>query len=121
MPALGHDYAYLASTPATTEQKGLTEGIYCSRCGVWLIEQEIIPRLGYDLKLGDADCDEQLTVMDATIIQYNIVSSKTKGVINKSAADVDKNGEVEIVDATHIQRHAASIPTSAAGIGGTVN
>ena len=101
---------YRAGYPATAKQKGLTYGMYCSNCDMWLIEQELIPRTGYDLQLGDVDCDEQLTVMDATFIQYNISDMKKTGVINKSAADVDKSGEVDVADATFIQRYAAGTP-----------
>ena len=49
--------------------------------------------------------------MDATQVQYHIISAKA-GADEKALmyADVDKNGSLEIVDSTFIQRWIVDIP-----------
>ena len=55
---------------------------------------------------GDADGDGQITLMDVTTVQHKLSHMNTGGVDEEAlqSADVDKNGVVEIIDATYIQR-----------------
>ena len=46
--ALGHDEVTDEGTPATCLQTGRSAGSHCSRCGITLEEQTIIPALGHD-------------------------------------------------------------------------
>ena len=57
--------------------------------------------------LGDADGDEVVTILDATMIQRTLVNLPVIAFIEK-AADIDGNG-LDITDATHIQRYLADI------------
>jgi hypothetical protein len=57
---------------------------------------------------GDADCDNRITILDATNIQRVLASLGTTAH-NRFAADVDGDGKVTIIDATFIQRYLASL------------
>ena len=48
IPALGHEEVTDEGTPATCLQTGRSAGSHCSRCGITLEEQTIIPALGHD-------------------------------------------------------------------------
>ena len=65
--------------------------------------------------IGDADCDGEITILDATAIQRHLASLETKA-FDELAADADGDGEVTILDATAIQRWLAGLP-SHEGIG----
>ena len=54
-------------------------------------------------KLGDADGDCDVLILDATVIQRKIESIPV-AYFDDVAADVDGDGEVTILDATFIQR-----------------
>ncbi len=61
-------------------------------------------------KVGDADGDGELSLIDVTYIQRYCALMETG--VNEEVlmnADVDKNGLLEIVDATFVQRHLAGI------------
>ena len=47
VPALGHSEYVDAAIPATCTESGLTEGLHCGRCGLMLLEQEVVPALGH--------------------------------------------------------------------------
>ena len=64
------------------------------------------PSVGY---IGDADGDYQLTVMDATFIQY--LSAGVDSAYNPLNADVDNNGTVNLRDALNILRYKAGVAT----------
>ena len=68
----------------------------------------VIPR---QIIIGDADCDGEVTILDATAIQRFLVNLSNKA-FDESAADADRDGDVTILDATAIQRFLASLPTS---------
>ena len=51
---------------------------------------------------GDADCDGEVTIIDATVIQRVLVNMNVER-FNVKAADVDGKG-LDIIDATLIQR-----------------
>ena len=42
LPALGHDTITVKGYPATCLQDGLTDGVYCQRCGETLVAQEVL-------------------------------------------------------------------------------
>lgn len=61
--------------------------------------------------IGDADGDNAVSVLDATVIQ-RVVASIDVADFNESAADADGDGAVNILDATAIQRNLADLPTN---------
>ena len=58
-----------------------------------------------DYYLGDADCDENVTVSDVTAIQQELAGFDLP-VFNDRAANVD-GGDLDISDALKIQRYVA--------------
>lgn len=56
-----------------------------------------------DFKLGDADNDGKVTILDATAIQRFLAQLSVLS-FNEAAADTDSSGDVDIIDATHIRR-----------------
>lgn len=56
---------------------------------------------------GDADCDGEVTIVDATVIQRVLVNMDWEN-FNVKAADVDGNG-LDIIDATLIQRYLVNM------------
>ena len=63
-----------------------------------------------DKLLGDADGDDSVTIVDATVIQRHLAEIPT-AVYIEAAADADQDGQVTIIDATCIQRWLAELPT----------
>lgn len=59
--------------------------------------------------LGDVDGDNEVSIIDATLIQRKLVEMPVS-IFNELAADVDGNG-LDITDATYIQRFLAEIQT----------
>ena len=59
-------------------------------------------------KLGDADNDGDVTILDATVIQRFLVQLSVPS-FNEAAADTDSSGDVDITDATRIQRFIAGM------------
>ena len=66
--------------------------------------------------LGDADRDGNVTIIDATTIQRELVEFPTT-YFDPETADVDCDEDVSIIDATSIQRYLADLYTEAEGIG----
>ncbi|MBR1535234.1 MAG: dockerin type I repeat-containing protein, partial [Ruminococcus sp.] len=64
---------------------------------------------GGSSKIGDADMDGQVTILDATRIQRVLADLETQ--IDRTAADADYDGKVTIIDATRIQRFIAGLIT----------
>ena len=58
---------------------------------------------------GDVDGDNEVSIIDATLIQRKLVEMPVS-TFNELVADVDGNG-LDITDATYIQRYLAEIPT----------
>lgn len=56
---------------------------------------------------GDADCDGEVTILDATVIQRVLINMEWEP-FNRKAADVNGNG-LDITDATLIQRFNAGL------------
>jgi hypothetical protein len=61
--------------------------------------------------LGDADCDGQVTINDATFIQRILAEYPVNSDFSDLAADVDGSGGVEITDVTFIQLWLAGLRT----------
>lgn len=61
-----------------------------------------------DFKLGDADGDGDVTIMDATAVQRFLAQLSVLS-FNEAAADTDSNGDIEITDATRIRRFIAGM------------
>lgn len=61
-----------------------------------------------DFKLGDADNDGNITILDATAIQRFLAELSVLS-FNEAAADTDSSGDVDITDATRIQRFVAAM------------
>lgn len=62
-----------------------------------------------DRLLGDTDNDDEVTSIDVTLIQRHLVNLITLGADSVSATDIDGSGELEITDATFIQRWLADM------------
>jgi hypothetical protein len=69
--------------------------------------------------LGDVDNDGEVSIIDATYIQRELVGIPVPSDFNEAAADVDGDEEVSILDATYIKRYLAGISVPYA-IGETV-
>ncbi len=59
--------------------------------------------------LGDIDGDEDITIIDATIIQRHIAQLVTIVYDRRICADVDKDTNITVVDATIIQKFVAQL------------
>ncbi|MBQ7218656.1 MAG: starch-binding protein, partial [Ruminococcus sp.] len=65
--------------------------------------------IGSGKLMGDADGDDEVTVLDATRIQRVLASLEQKNADYDIVGDVDQDGEVTILDATAIQRYKAGL------------
>lgn len=64
----------------------------------------------YTAKQGDADGDGEVTLMDVTQVQCYLSSMDTESTEEMLMfADIDKNGLLEVVDATWMQRYIADM------------
>ena len=54
--------------------------------------------------LGDADCDDEVTILDVTVIQRYLVGIPVNN-LDVTAADCDGDEDISIIDATWIQRY----------------
>ena len=61
--------------------------------------------------LGDVDSDEEVTVLDATLIRRHLLDIPTFA-FNEAAADADEDRSVTILDATMIQWRLAGFPSN---------
>ena len=63
----------------------------------------------YDFAKGDVDCDDEITIFDATVIQNFAAGNNDLEHNVRCVADVDNDGDVSILDATVIQRYLAKL------------
>ncbi len=56
-----------------------------------------------DCLMGDTDCDGEISVLDASLIQMYLVGKKDLSGNSFVAADFDKDGEISVLDASAIQ------------------
>ncbi len=63
-------------------------------------------------KYGDADADQNISVLDATIIQMHLANIEGVYLGHYEGADVDGDNEISIMDATTIQLYLANIITT---------
>ena len=66
---------------------------------------------GYNVLLGDADKDGEVTILDATCVQ-RVLAELPVTAYDEDAADADQDDDVTILDATAIQRYLAELPTN---------
>ena len=59
--------------------------------------------------LGDADCDGEVSVLDATQIQMFVAGIVTPDDEQKAVSDVDNDGEISVLDATKIRMKLAGL------------
>ena len=64
---------------------------------------------GLDNLLGDADCDNLVSIMDVTAIQRDLAKLGELTETGLLLADVDQENGLSIIDATWIQRYLASL------------
>ena len=64
---------------------------------------------GFKYLLGDADCDNDITIVDATVIQRTLVSLPNP-IFDQKLADCDGDDVLTIFDATAVQRYLADMP-----------
>lgn len=62
--------------------------------------------------MGDADGDDDVSVMDATEIQLYVARLKTLDDIHVLLSDVDRDGDASVIDATEIQLFIARVINS---------
>ena len=61
-------------------------------------------------KIGDADSDGEVAILDATRIQRYLVNLSELSQVQLCLADTDRDGEVTVLDATYIQRWLVNLP-----------
>lgn len=81
-----------------------------------LLDGEMLQKLSesegirfFQLRRGDADMDNTVSVLDATQIQKYKVGLASANSISEQAADADADGVVSVLDATRIQKHLAGM------------
>ena len=93
---------------ATPEKNG-TLRYTCEDCGAQKTVSYVYePETG---KLGDTDNDGNVTISDATVIQFRLASLPNQ-TFNESAADTDEDGNISIIDVTYIQKWLAGLPSN---------
>ena len=117
--ALGHNYEIVSGKPATYLRPGTEDGVRCTRCGEWLLQQEKYPVLTGKGIFWDVDSDGEVTALDATYILRNVASIEIPFVMDEAMGDADGDNLLTVMDATAIQRYLASLK-SFFGIGITL-
>lgn len=62
--------------------------------------------------LGDIDGDEDVTIVDVTLLQRKLAGIKIPCEFIEKVADADEDGEISVVDVTYIQRWLSNIPSN---------
>lgn len=79
---------------------------------VTIAEPNFIGEFSVEPKMGDADSDNRVTIMDATVIQQYLAKNIKSSQIDCEAAAVSGNYVISIMDATLIQRKLAGMDVS---------
>jgi hypothetical protein len=119
IPAPGHTLTHFEAVKATVEAEGNIEYWTCSTCGKFFIDSSGLIEVSADdvilprkVKLGDANGNGEVDMIDATVIQRAVtmvpVPYDEDQLMN---ADVDDDGDLTVMDAAFIQRHATMIKT----------
>lgn len=61
---------------------------------------------------GDVDLDDEVSIVDATMIQRNLAQLVAFNDLQKAVADTNKSGDVDILDALEIQKYLANLITN---------
>ncbi|MBQ8860635.1 MAG: type I pullulanase [Ruminococcus sp.] len=72
-------------------------------------QKPVDPTPGVSSLIGDVDGDDLISVVDATLVQRNVAHKNEFNENQITAADTNKSGDIEILDATNIQRYLASL------------
>ena len=67
----------------------------------------------FDHKYGDVDCNTEINIRDATLVQLLIARFVDDSRVNRTAADVNKDNSISISDATAIQLYVTQLDGSA--------
>ncbi|MEE0914060.1 MAG: C1 family peptidase [Ruminococcus sp.] len=86
--------------------KRITSSTTVSGCN---IGNAIVKAYTNDILFGDIDCDNNINVKDATLLQKYIASLEKLDDKQQIFADANNNGSIDINDATTIQKISASI------------
>ena len=105
--ALGHDVVTKPGRPATYTQTGLTDGQFCNRCKKWIVQQQVIPKLVSENKIGDINRDGNIDVLDAITAQKFAAEKASLDDEQMYIGDVNNDGNVDVLDAILIQKYAA--------------
>ena len=105
--ALGHDVVNKPGRPATYTQTGLTDGQFCNRCKKWIVQQQVIPKLVTENKIGDINRDGNIDVLDAITAQKFAAEKASLDDEQIYIGDVNNDGNVDVLDAILIQKYAA--------------
>ena len=76
-----------------------------------------VPEPGTGWMMGDVNLDDDVSIVDATIIQRYLAGLDQLSDQAKLLADVNQNGDVDIVDATYIQRYLAALTAEGSVVG----
>lgn len=92
LPALDHDPEDVPGQSATFTQTGLTKGVRCSRCGAWMVEQRVIPRL----RITEADL---LVLIDGVPapVQPEITVDRETGAMAVLREDTGEGTELAVI------------------------
>ena len=105
--ALGHDVITKPGRPATYTQTGLTDGQFCNRCKKWIVQQQVIPKLVTENKIGDINRDGYIDVLDAIAAQKFAAEKASLDDEQMYIGDVNNDGNVDVLDAILIQKYSA--------------
>lgn len=77
----------------------------------WLYERQTWLSGYYNVPfiMGDVDNDKNISVLDATTIQFHIADIKALPQAHKGKADFNNDNDISILDATDIQRYIAQM------------
>ena len=117
--ALGHNYEIVSGKPATYLRPGTEDGVKCTRCGEWLIQQEKLPVITSKGIFCDVDSDGEITALDATFVLRSVAKIEIPFVMDEAMGDADGDNQLTVMDATAIQRYLATL-SSFYGIGLTL-